>query len=161
MLTKAILLAVMAIESGGNPNALSSSGAAGLLQLTKIGAQEVCQQYGCEPGYDLFDPETNMRMGSQLLEFYLREANGDMLGMIVLYNSGYVGYQKYLRGEPLPAETEAYLTKFKHYRRYYATLLYRLPEELPNHYSLLDSADLDDLFAPSLLIGPPNRGFGG
>jgi soluble lytic murein transglycosylase-like protein len=157
MLTKAILLTVIAIESSGNPSAVSHKGAKGLMQLTYIGAKEVCDQYGCEENFDLFDPETNVRMGAQLLQFYLQEAKGDVYGMLVLYSAGYVGYNKYLRREPLPAETEAYLKKFKLLRSYYANLFYRIPEEMPPHYDLVDDAlGSDNLFdRPSLLVGPP------
>lgn len=164
MLTKAILLAVLVIESGGNHLAISPTGARGLMQLTSVGAKEVCQQYGCDPDFDLFDPETNMRMGTQLLQFYLEEANGDPIGMACLYNGGYAAYNKYRRGEPLPAETEAYVHKFKQLRKYYGSLLYRIPEEIPAHFGLVDRA-LDDtgvnLFDGSLLIGPSYLGISG
>jgi soluble lytic murein transglycosylase-like protein len=156
-LTKAILLAVMHIESGFNPAARSVADAKSLMQLTPIAEREVCIQYGCEPGYDVWHPPTNVDMGAKLLQFYLEEARGDVYGMIVLYSAGYVGYNKYLRREPLPAETEAYLKKFKLLRSYYANLFYLLPEEMPPYYDLVDDAlGSDNLFdRPSLLIGPP------
>lgn len=155
-LTKAILLAVLHIESGFNPAAHSPAGAKGLAQLTSIGEAEVCAQYGCEDGYDIWHPQTNVDMGAKLLRFYLEEANGDIYGAIVLYNSGYLGYAKYRRGEAIPAETQAYLTNFKRLRKFYATLLYRLPEELPRYYDLVDGAADDNLFdSTSLLVGPP------
>jgi soluble lytic murein transglycosylase-like protein len=149
------MLAVLAIESGGQPNAESHAGAKGLYQLTSVGEKEVCIQFGCEPGYDIWNEQTNMRMGWQLLSYYLTEANGDYIGMIVLYNSGYVGYRKYLAGEPLAAETEAYIIKFKHLRRYYATLFSRMPEDVPMHYDLISSVVADNVFDVDLLGRTP------
>lgn len=155
-LTKAVLLAVLHIESGFNPAAESHAGAKGLMQMTQIAEREVCEQYGCEPGYDIWEPQTNVDMGTKLLRFYLKEARGNVYGMLVLYNGGYLAYYKWLRGEPLPAETQAYLTNFKRLRRYYDTLVYRLPEELPCYYDLVDDATSDNLFdSASLLVGPP------
>lgn len=151
LLTKAILLAVIHIESSGNPSAISSAGARGLMQLTDIGAQEVCQQYGCEPDFDLHDPETNLRMGTQLLGYYLTEARGDSIGMIVLYNGGYAAYMKYLRKEPLPEETQQYIVKFKKLRRHYATLFSRIPDQVPAYYDSVDALLSDNLFDVSLL----------
>lgn len=139
MLTKAILLAIMQIESGGNPNAISSANAKGLYQLTPIGEREVCIQYGCPDDYDIWDPDTNTRMGYQLLSFYLREANNDLIGMIVMYNSGYVGYRKYLRGEPLALETQAYIIKFKQVRSFYANCFSRQPGVVFEHSKTIDN----------------------
>lgn len=152
-----MLLAVLHIESSFNPGAESHAGARGLGQLTSIGEREVCAQYGCEEGYDVWHPATNVDMSAKLLRFYLQEAGGDVYGMIVLYSAGYVGYGKYRRGEQLPAETEAYLIKFKRLRKYYASLFYRIPEDLPPFYDLVsDAVGSDNLFdRPSLLIGPP------
>lgn len=154
MLTKAIMLAVMQIESAGNPNALSHANAKGLYQLTPIGEREVCQQFGCEKDYNIWDPSTNVRMGYQLLTFYLSEANNDVIGMIVMYSSGYVGYRKYLLGEPLSQETQAYVIKFKQLRRYYETIYSRIPSDVPQHYDLVDHVTGDDnLFDVGLLFG--------
>lgn len=153
--TKAVMLAVLSIESGGRHNVESHAGAKGLYQLTAIGEKEVCIQFGCEPGYDIWDPETNATMGYQLLSYYLTEANGNYIGMIVLYNSGYVGYRKYLNGKPLAAETQAYIIKFKQLRKYYATLFSRIPDEVPQHYGLISSVIDDNVFDVDLLGRTP------
>jgi len=155
VITKAIMLAVLAIESSGNPDALSSSGAKGLMQMTGIAEREVCQQFGCEPGYDIWDKQTNLRMGYQLLSYYLTETNGNVIAAIVMYNSGYVGYRKYLAREPLAAETEAYIIKFKQLRKYYATLFSRMPDEVPQHYDMLSSIVSDNVFDVDLLGRTP------
>ena len=139
MITKAILLAMIAIESAGNPKALSTSDAKGLLQLTSIAEKEVCQQYGCPKDYDIWNPETNILMGYQLASYYLSEANGDMIGMIVLYNSGYVGHKKYLRGETLAEETRNYIIKFKQMRSFYANCFDRQPSAVFEHSKTIDN----------------------
>jgi trimeric autotransporter adhesin len=154
--TKAVLLAMIAIESGGNPAAKSPTGAAGLMQMTSIAEKEVCIQYGCPEGYDIWDEETNLRMGYQLASFYLKEARGSLIGMVILYNGGYVQYRKYLLGEPMAEETANYVTKFIKLRKHYATLFSRIPNEYPKHYALVDSIVADDPFDVNLLSGSPS-----
>jgi len=156
MPSKAIVLAIIMIESSGNPLAKSPTGAKSLMQLTSIGEKEVCVQYGCDLNYNPWDPQTNILMGSQLLAFYLKQAKGNKIGMAILYSAGYNTYYSWLKGEELPTETVQYIAKFKHWERYYDTLVYRLPEELPRYYDLVDDATSDNLFdSASLLVGPP------
>lgn len=88
MITKSLILAMIMVESGGNPRAVSPAGAKGLMQLTTIGVQEVSNQYGLSNTPDLWDPETNIRYGTLLLGFYYRDAKS--IGMAVgRYNAGY------------------------------------------------------------------------
>lgn len=67
----ALVLAVIAVESRGDPEAVSSAGARGLMQLLPPTAREMAAWLGDAPpeGDDLFDPAVNVRLGTA----YLRE----------------------------------------------------------------------------------------
>jgi cell wall-associated NlpC family hydrolase len=58
-----VLAAIMAIESGGNPNALSAAGAVGLMQLMPASWSGLAQTYGA----NIWDPYTNIRTAAAIL----------------------------------------------------------------------------------------------
>lgn len=66
------IVAVITQESGGDPNAVSSAGAIGLMQ--KMGGS--------------FDPATNINEGTSLLASLLSEYNGDVTKALAAYNTG-------------------------------------------------------------------------
>ena len=105
MLNK-LILAIILVESGGNPRAVSPKNAKGLMQLTDIGALEAERVEGvnCD---DLFDPQINKTCGVALFNYYLRVGRGSIRKALILYNSGYYG----LRARKLPRETREYLGK--------------------------------------------------
>ena len=77
-------LAIIEIESGGNPNdntPNSVGGAFGLMQLTS----EDCEYYGCK---NPFDPEDNIRAGVKQLMTHLKTFKGDMVKALIAYNAG-------------------------------------------------------------------------
>ena len=59
----AIIKAIMYQESGGDPNAVSRVGAAGLMQLMPGTAQEVAGKLGWS-SYDVYNPDQNVEMGT-------------------------------------------------------------------------------------------------
>lgn len=140
MITKALLLAMISVESGGNPAAVSSRDAKGLMQITEIAVKEVCSKHQCPPGLDMFDPEDNVWVGYLLLDHYLEIANGDMTGALILYNGGYRQYNRYLSGEDMTAETVQYVKLVKYKRTYYAGFFARQPWIKPSpHSQTIDS----------------------
>jgi len=78
-LDPALVAALMTAESCGNPRAVSSKGARGLLQV---------MPYHFAPGEDPFDPETNLRVGVGILCRLLQEAAGDLPRALAAYNGG-------------------------------------------------------------------------
>ena len=97
----ALVRAVIDQESGGDPSAVSSAGAMGLMQLMPGTAQA----YGIA---DPFDPEENVAGGTALLADLLRQYHGDVKLALAAYNAGSGAVARY-RGIPPYAETQAYV----------------------------------------------------
>jgi soluble lytic murein transglycosylase-like protein len=76
-----LVLAIIAEESGFNPRAVSPVGAAGLMQVMPHW-KRVLAING-----DLYDPDTNIKYGLQVLGFYL-EMYGDLEMALTAYNRG-------------------------------------------------------------------------
>lgn len=102
------IAAVIAVESAGDPNAVSSAGAMGLMQLMPATYAELRRRYRL--GADPFEPRDNVLAGTA----YLRELldRFGVAGAFAAYNAGPTRYGDYLAGRrSLPAETVAYLAK--------------------------------------------------
>ena len=80
-LEPALLQAVMVAESGGDPNALSSKGARGLMQLMPATAR----LYGVR---NAFDPEQNIRGASRYLRDLTDRYRDDLELVLAAYNAG-------------------------------------------------------------------------
>ena len=80
-LEPALITAVILAESGGDPQAVSKRGARGLMQLMPATAR----QYGVS---NLFDPEQNIRAGSQYLHDLGERYQNDLELMLAAYNAG-------------------------------------------------------------------------
>jgi hypothetical protein len=100
--------AVMHVESGGNPLALSPKGAIGLMQIMPATWAALQQRYHL--GSDPYDPRDNILGGTALLrELYDRFGAG---GFLAAYNAGPSRYLAFLtQGLPLKVETQLYLVK--------------------------------------------------
>ena len=100
-LSETLLLAVVAVESGGRQQALSPKGAQGLMQL--IPATAV--RFGVT---DPFDPAANIAGGAAYLDWLLSEFGGDVLLALAGYNAGEGAVRKH-KGVPPYAETRDYV----------------------------------------------------
>lgn len=78
-----LIIAVMAVESRFNPIAESMQGAKGLMQVIPKYHVDKFREYGGEK-YAVFDPETNILVGSQILKDYLSQA-GSLNGALQRY----------------------------------------------------------------------------
>jgi soluble lytic murein transglycosylase-like protein len=98
------------VESSGKPDAVSSVGAMGLMQLMLATWGELQQRYIL--GYDPFNPRDNVLAGTA----YLREMY-DRFGYPALFAAHHAGpgrYESHQRfGKPLPVETERYVQKLE------------------------------------------------
>jgi len=112
-LDSALLHAVIAVESRYNPNAVSSAGAAGLMQLMPATAKH----FGVA---DRFDPEQNMHGGARYLSYLLEKFDSDTSLALAAYNAGETAVFKYGRRIPPYRETTDYvkrvLEKYQTYR---------------------------------------------
>jgi len=87
MITKALVLAMLLTESAGNPLAVSSEDAKGLMQMTEIAVKEVNNHFGEYKQVDMFDPDTNVRYGVKLLEIYEKDSY-TVQELLANYNGG-------------------------------------------------------------------------
>ena len=97
---------VMRQESGGDEQAMSSSGAMGLMQLMPGTYDDLQQRYGLGP--DPFEPHDNVLAGSAYLRAMYDRFGAP--GFLAAYNAGPARVDNYLSGgSPLPDETVNYV----------------------------------------------------
>ena len=95
--------ALITVESGYNPRALSSKGAIGMMQLMPGTARRLSVR-------DPFDPEQNVRGGVRELSRLLGRYSGNIAMALAAYNAGEGAVAKY-RGIPPYGETRRYVSK--------------------------------------------------
>ena len=112
-LPEELVRAVIQVESGGNPRAVSPANAKGLMQLIPATAQRMQVE-------DLFDPRQNIFGGTRYLRVLANLFNGDLVLTVAAYNAGEGAVLRY-GGIPPYRETEDYVTKVVTlYRKYRA-----------------------------------------
>lgn len=99
----ALALAVIAVESAGRQEAVSTAGAQGLMQLMPATAA----RFGVS---DSFQPDQNIRGGVAYLDFLLNEFNYDPVLALAAYNAG-EGAVRENGGVPPYRETRGYVPK--------------------------------------------------
>ncbi|HLU18902.1 MAG TPA: transglycosylase SLT domain-containing protein [Pusillimonas sp.] len=82
-----LLLAIMHKESTFQPKVQSRYGAQGLMQVVRRWHREKLHK-----NESLFDPEVNVRVGTDVLEEYLEWAEGDLTKALVKYSGNARGY---------------------------------------------------------------------
>lgn len=82
-----LLLAIMHKESTFQPKVQSPYGAQGLMQVVRRWHREKLHK-----NESLFDPEVNVRVGTDVLEEYLEWADGDLSKALVKYSGNARGY---------------------------------------------------------------------
>jgi soluble lytic murein transglycosylase-like protein len=98
-----LVRAVIVVESGFNPRAISRRGAIGLMQLLPSTAR----RYGA---FNAFDPEQNIHAGAHYLADLIARYGGEKLELVLAaYNAGAEAVEKYGRRIPPYKETQAYV----------------------------------------------------
>jgi soluble lytic murein transglycosylase-like protein len=107
-----LIKAVIQAESSGNPGAVSSAGAQGLMQLMPKTAADLGV-------YDSFDPAQNIMGGTRYLRQLLDRYRGDRKLALAAYNWGMGNIENRLQS--MPKETRNYIVKVENYYRDYST----------------------------------------
>jgi soluble lytic murein transglycosylase-like protein len=97
--------ALIEVESGFNPRAVSPKGAIGLMQLMPATAA----RYGVVNRLELFDPERNLDIGVRHLQHLLREHDGNLALAMASYNAGSGAVAKHGNRIPRFNETMLYV----------------------------------------------------
>jgi soluble lytic murein transglycosylase-like protein len=106
-----LVKAVIHAESGYNPNAVSSKGASGLMQLMPGTAQSLKVA-------DRFNPKDNVEGGVKYLRFLLDTFRGDVSLAVAAYNAGLNKVARY-GGIPPYNETRVYVNRVLAYMKSY------------------------------------------
>ncbi len=99
----ALVEAVIQVESGFDPNAVSKKGATGLMQLM----QKTAKQYEVT---NRFNPKQNINAGVEHLSTLLERYDGQVPLALAAYNAGSTAVEKYNGVPPFP-ETKRYISK--------------------------------------------------
>lgn len=110
-LDTALLHAIIVVESGYDPRAVSRKGAIGLMQLMP----QTARYYGV---VDPYDPSQNVRGGAQYLRDLLRRFDDDIALSVAAYNAGEQAIIERDGDIPPYPETQQYVLKvLEHYAR--------------------------------------------
>ena len=110
-LDPALVKAVMAVESAFDPRAVSDKGAIGLMQVLP----ETAERYGVRSDKrrsradKLFDPATNVRVGTRYLRDLLSRFENDLSLALAAYNAGEGAVTMHANRVPPFAETREYV----------------------------------------------------
>lgn len=131
-----LLFAVIRTESDFNPNALSSVPARGLMQITSDTFDWIAYRIGESGKYDyddMFDGETNIRYGAELLRLLLAEFKSDN-NALCAYHAGRGNVLKWLENPEYSDDGEVLSIPFNDTRRHVKKALEakRIYEELYN-----------------------------
>ena len=102
-LPEELLHAVMAVESGFNPEAMSNKGAAGLMQLMPGTAKDMYVR-------DVWNPSQNIDGGARYLRVLANQYQGDLKKTLAAYNAGPEAVRR-AGGVPSIQETQDYVRK--------------------------------------------------
>ncbi len=108
----ALIKSVIAVESNGNPQAVSPAGAQGLMQLMPATAAELGVT-------NPFDPAQNVMAGTRYLRQLMDRYQGNVRLALAAYNWGMGNLEK--KPDALPKETREYIARVEgRYRGYIA-----------------------------------------
>ena len=116
----ALVLAVITVESSGNPVAISRAGAQGLMQLMPGTARDTARQIKLRrpTPSDLLRPETNIRLGTAYLREVLGQLNDHPVLATAAYNAGPHRVKRWLPQRTLPADLWVENIPFRETRHY-------------------------------------------
>ncbi|HHY24560.1 MAG TPA: lytic transglycosylase domain-containing protein [Clostridiaceae bacterium] len=94
-----LTISVIFVESKFYPNAISKKGARGLMQIMPKTGEWIAEQIGIEDYQvdDLFDIETNIRLGTWYLAYLMKQFDGDLILVLAAYNGGQGNVREWLQ----------------------------------------------------------------
>lgn len=98
-LDKYLVYAVIKAESNFDPDVTSGADAKGLMQLmeeTAVERANVIEDYNVE-SYDLYDPETNIKLGTSYLSYLLGLFDNNIILAVTAYNAGLGNVQQWIK----------------------------------------------------------------
>ena len=118
----ALMKAMMAAESGFNPQAVSPKGAVGLMQIMPATAERygVAGDNKISIQQKLADPKTNVRLAARYLRDLNRLFPHQQALVIASYNAGERAVQRYKNAIPPFAETRNYVQLVTQFYQFYA-----------------------------------------
>ena len=120
-----LLLGIARRESAFNHEAVSPVGARGLMQLMPGTAAHVSRQLGIDTpsASGLFDPETNIRLGSHYISRMLDRYSGNRLAATAAYNAGPGRVDRWLSEAPQEFDLFVESIPFRETREYVQAVL--------------------------------------
>ena len=91
-----VIDAIIEQESGGDPNAVSASGAQGLMQLMPATARELGVK-------DPFDPVENRKGGTKFINQLLKQFDGNLEQALAAFHSGPSRVKKLIKAGKFPS----------------------------------------------------------
>lgn len=132
-----LIYAVIKRESSFNKDAVSSVGAKGLMQIIDPTSKQMARKIDTidDKNYDVFDPYTNIHIGTKYLSYLIKYFDGNYYLAIIAYNAGmgrvdtwleaeyneYTDYTKLLENIKYN-ETKTYFEKVLNYYNIYTKL---------------------------------------
>ncbi|MBR4874469.1 MAG: lytic transglycosylase domain-containing protein [Clostridia bacterium] len=130
-----LIYAIIKTESNFNSGAKSAKDAFGLMQIIEPTGEWIAETLGFDDFYKemLFDPETNIKMGTYYISYLLKMYENDEKCALCAYNAGYKKVDSWLLNEkyskdekklnvvPYP-ETEKYVNQVLNNKKIYAYL---------------------------------------
>jgi soluble lytic murein transglycosylase-like protein len=105
----ALVRGVIQVESGFRPDARSSVGARGLMQLMPKTAASLARRLGWD-SYDIEDPRFNVDAGTAYLAYLLERFDNDARLALAAYNTGPARVARWVRkGSSLPSYSRRYV----------------------------------------------------
>ena len=121
-LDPALVKAVVAVESAFDPRAVSPKGAVGLMQVIPATGARYGLVADAKRSIEqkLFEPATNVRIGTRYLADLLRRFDSDVTLALAGYNAGEQAVERYDRRVPPFPETRAYVELVQQFRDWFA-----------------------------------------
>ena len=120
-----LIAAVIHCESANIPDAVSRSGAIGLMQVMPQTGEWIAEKLDMEnfSEHRLNEPAVNIEMGCWDLSFLYDRYDGNLTNMLAAYNAGHGNADKWLRDESLSQEGQLREIPFKETEDYVEKVL--------------------------------------